>query len=155
MAKVSKKKNFFLLFILIAIVLLSFYLANKKMSFDTGSDAFDPMKGGTLRCNPRLRMIQCPDGHFCRSISSSRGVCTPVGGDQGQTPRPTPDMRHTGETCGGIIGRGCAEGMVCIYSDGSSRAPYPDASGRCAYTATRSSLPSPRTPEVPPPGYNY
>lgn len=36
-----------------------------------------------------------------------------------------------GAICGGINGKSCPRGLVCIYSDGSTRPPYPDATGTC------------------------
>ncbi len=41
-------------------------------------------------------------------------------------------------TCGGIAGAPCPTGKVCIYSDGTTRAPFADASGTCQ-TDTRTS----------------
>jgi len=40
-------------------------------------------------------------------------------------PTPTPIM------CGGIQGKVCGSGYQCIYTDGTTRAPSADASGKC------------------------
>lgn len=44
---------------------------------------------------------------------------------------PTSKPKAAGETCGGIAGTSCPSGEVCIYADGTTSAPFPDASGVC------------------------
>ncbi len=46
------------------------------------------------------------------------------------TSTPTPTM------CGGIRGLSCPVGYQCIYSNGTTRAPFPDASGTCKVATT-------------------
>ena len=43
-------------------------------------------------------------------------------------PKPAP---AAGELCGGVQGVLCPVDLVCIYPDGSTHAPFPDASGTC------------------------
>lgn len=41
------------------------------------------------------------------------------------------------EQCGGIRGIICPAGQECVYSDGTTTAPYPDASGTCQTKAVK------------------
>lgn len=46
-------------------------------------------------------------------------------------PLPTPTASPSGSFCGGIAGIACPTGYVCVYGNGTRRAPNPDASGTC------------------------
>ena len=47
---------------------------------------------------------------------------------------PSSKPAAAGEVCGGIAGATCSASEACIYADGSTRAPYPDATGVCSPT---------------------
>lgn len=47
------------------------------------------------------------------------------------SPVPTPTGTPAPSFCGGIQGILCPPGLVCVYANGSTRPPYPDASGTC------------------------
>lgn len=52
---------------------------------------------------------------------------------------PSSKPKAAGVTCGGIAGTLCPSGEECIYSDGTTHAPNPDASGTCQ-TATSTKI---------------
>ncbi len=52
---------------------------------------------------------------------------------------PSSKPAAAGTMCGGIAGVKCPTGEVCVYTDGKSMAPFPDASGTCQVSADKSS----------------
>ena len=56
---------------------------------------------------------------------------------QAVAPTAPEQSEAAGEFCGGIAGVPCPAGLVCVYEDGTTRAPYPDASGTCQVSAPR------------------
>lgn len=48
-----------------------------------GATAFILESNETLTCNPRARMLQCPDDYYCHDIEQAHdfGVCCPIGGN--------------------------------------------------------------------------
>ena len=49
---------------------------------------------------------------------------------------PSSKPAAAGMTCGGISGLGCPSGEQCIYSNGTTRPPFTDASGTCVSNGT-------------------
>lgn len=70
---------------------------------------------------------------------------------------PSSKPKAAGAACGGIAGTLCPSGEECIYSNGTTHAPSPDASGTCQLSGTKNacslsftvSTPSP-TPSASP-----
>ncbi len=52
-------------------------------------------------------------------------------------PNVPSSIPRAGGICGGLQGRVCPAGEKCIYSNGSSHPPSPDATGTCQSEATR------------------
>lgn len=79
MAKVNKNKNLLLLFFLIAVVLLSLYLANKKLNFDMGSDAYSPreFRKGYLKVSPSPIVTSVPSGFKKSPVPKTIDVAPP------------------------------------------------------------------------------
>lgn len=80
--------------------------------------------------------------------TSNIGVLTPVqiNAVAAATPTPTPSV------CGGIQGILCPAGKVCIYTNGTTQPPFPDASGTCQTGSPKpTSTPSPTRSPSPAP----
>lgn len=77
------------------------------------------------------------DGTTNAPNPDATGTCQEKGGTPSASPtastsgKPTPSGSPSTNICGGITGRQCPAGQICIYSDGTTRAPFPDASGTC------------------------
>ncbi len=52
---------------------------------------------------------------------------------------PSSKPAAAGTMCGGIAGIKCPSGEVCVYTDGKTTSPFPDASGTCQVSADKSS----------------
>lgn len=86
----------------------------------------------TPNCVPPPPTCNPTEGRPCYAVDLLPGqvFCTPT---------PTA-CTQTGQICGGLRGMTCPTGTSCVYSNGSTRARYPDESGTCQFVQAQSGI---------------